>query len=82
MRVRFDQLGFARPPHDSVVERTVEKFRENCDEIKSHGRKSAECRRNRAYSLRQVSLRSAVLRGTLSLPANYLWFIEKNGLAL
>src|SRR5450432_785455 len=34
--VRFDEIGFARAPHDSVVERAREEFREYGDEIESH----------------------------------------------
>ena len=38
MDVCLDQVRFPRTPHDSVIERSSEEFRENCDEIKTHKR--------------------------------------------
>src|SRR5690242_16387278 len=34
--VRFDQIGFPRPPHDSVIERPLKESRENREDVKSH----------------------------------------------
>jgi hypothetical protein len=38
--MRFDQPPLARTPHDSVIERAAEKFRENRDEIEPHRQQS------------------------------------------
>ena len=36
--MRLDQPRFSRAPHDAVIKRAGEKFRENRDEIEPHRR--------------------------------------------